>query len=150
MKLADTRGEYYFYTGKVSDVVRSLGLAGIAVIWIFRKDMGGRESVPFLLVCAGVFIVLGLATDLLHYVVGAYVWDKFNSAKEQELMAEKGRLEKKSPAKAADFDVEEEDFEAPASINKRTKSFFWLKGIFILVGYTLIFFFLLTRLGFYF
>lgn len=38
MKLKDTRDAYYLYTGKTSDIIRYLGLAGIGIIWIFRVE----------------------------------------------------------------------------------------------------------------
>ena len=52
MKLKDAREIYYFYSGKTSDLVRQLGLAGIAVIWLFKYDVQGiaelhGEQLPF-------------------------------------------------------------------------------------------------------
>ena len=46
MKLKDARDLYYFYSGKTSDLVRQLGLAAIAVIWIFKFEVGGTPKIP--------------------------------------------------------------------------------------------------------
>jgi len=45
MKLKDAREIYYFYSGKTSDLVRQLGLAGIAVIWLFKYDAQGIPKI---------------------------------------------------------------------------------------------------------
>lgn len=45
MKLKDAREHYYFYSGKTSDLVRQLGLAGIAVIWLFKSDVQGIPKI---------------------------------------------------------------------------------------------------------
>ena len=46
MKLKDAREFYYFNSGKTSDLVRQLGLAGIAVVWIFKYDVLGVPKIP--------------------------------------------------------------------------------------------------------
>ena len=36
-KIEDYREDFYFFTGKASEVNRQLAIAGIAVIWIFKN-----------------------------------------------------------------------------------------------------------------
>lgn len=76
MTLKEARGAYDYFSGKLSDVVRQLSFAGIAVIWIFKN---GTSVVPFdeRLVWPLRFLVSALACDLLHYAYSALAWGRF-------------------------------------------------------------------------
>jgi len=39
MNLQDYRDDFYTYSGKASDISRQLAFAGIAIIWIFKKEV---------------------------------------------------------------------------------------------------------------
>jgi hypothetical protein len=82
MKLKDARDNYYFYSGKTSDLVRQLALAGIAVIWIFKFDVQGIPKIPEALSLPLTLIVLGLSFDLLQYVLATTIWGIFQRKKE--------------------------------------------------------------------
>ena len=142
MKLEDTREEYYFYTGKVSDLVRQLGFAGIAIIWVFRTSAANGPQIPKELIPAGVLIVLSLAADLLQYAAGAVIWDRFNLQKEAEIEQKLKKLKKDGKS----FDPEAEDFTAPASINTLTKWLFRTKFSLMFVTYVYLVVFLVVRL----
>lgn len=88
MKLKDARDLYYFYSGKTSDLVRQLGLAGIAVIWLFKYEAQGVPKVPEALVLPLILIVLGLALDLLQYAVATCIWGVFHRLKEKSGIGE--------------------------------------------------------------
>lgn len=88
MKLEDTRESYQFFSGKASEIVRQLGFAGIAVIWVFKVTVGDRQVVPPELLPAGILLVSGLTLDLLHYVIGTLIWGIYNRSKEKQLNAE--------------------------------------------------------------
>ncbi|SRR5258707_3432280 len=60
---------------KASEINRHLALAGIAIIWVFKIDAGGgRQIVPSQLFLPGLLLVIGLALDLLHYVLKSEIW----------------------------------------------------------------------------
>ncbi len=143
MKLADTRENYYAMSGKVSEIVRQLALAGIAVIWIFKRDVNGEVRVSRLLLVAGILIVLSLICDLLQYYVATRIWDEFNLRKEKE-------LESGTPPPGTtppeEYDLEEVDFEAPDDINKWPKRFFWWKFYLTAAGYMVIVIFLVRAI----
>lgn len=120
MKLKDARDFYYFYSGKTSDLIRQLGLAGIAVIWIFKYDVSGAPKIPTQLVLPLAFIILGLIFDLFHYAVAAGIWGIFQRKKELSGAAE---------------DVE---FTAPRQFNWPALIFFWLKVTSIVAAYFLL------------
>lgn len=74
MKIADAKAAYETLSGKASDIVRQLSLAGIALIWLFRA---GPISSPILqgpLLRGALFIFLALSSDLLQYLVGTATW----------------------------------------------------------------------------
>lgn len=125
MKLNDVREIFYFNTGKVSDIVRQIGLAGLAVIWVFRTQaQGGGQVIPKQLFLAGTIILLALSVDLFQYALATFIWDRFNTRKEQEL--------RNKP------DPEEEDFEAPEHINLWPDRLFWTKFVLMVAAYVVL------------
>lgn len=120
MKLEDVREAYYFHTGKLSDIVRQLAFAGIALVWVFKTDVQGRPTVPPLLIKAALFLVAGLTLDLLHYVAGSVIWGIYHRKKERE-----GKKE-------------DDDVSAPGEINWPLIFFFWSKTVVMVVAYVYI------------
>ncbi len=102
------------YTTKVSEITRNLGLAGLGIIWIFKTDVGGRLIVPPDLFLPGLLLVLGLAFDLLQYVVSAEAWIRITMKNEN--------------AKLNEFTV-------PPWINHFGTFFYWLKILTIGAAY---------------
>jgi len=141
LKLEDTREIYYETTGKVSDLVRQLGFAGIAIIWVFKTQSEGRQIIPKGFLPAGILIFLALAADLFQYAASVQIWDKFNRNKETEL-TEKAEI---LSAQGVSYDVEEEDFDAPDSINDLTKRLFWTKFVLMFAAYVYLILYLTYR-----
>jgi hypothetical protein len=77
VKLQDYRDAFYEYSGKASDLSRQLAFAGIALIWLFKKDTISGPSIPHELLLPGIFIVLALALDMFHYCLGSLIWRRF-------------------------------------------------------------------------
>ena len=125
MNLKDAREFYYFNSGKTSDLVRQLGLAGLAVVWIFKYDVLGVPKIPAPLLMPLVLIVCGLALDLLQYAVATGIWGIFQRTKERAGVSE------------------EAEFTAPPQFNWPALIFFWLKVISIGAAY----YFLLAHLA---
>ena len=120
MKLKGTRESYYHYTGKTSDIIRYLGLAGIGIIWIFRVEGIGKTSLPQNLLFPTVLMIIGLGFDLLQYLTASVVWGVYSRHKEKS------------------GTEENEEFDAPRQINWLTNIFFGLKIIPIVWAYILI------------
>lgn len=137
MKLADLREAYQFFSEKTSEIVRNLGFAGIALIWIFKTTVDGRDVVPAELVPAGALVVIGLALDFLHAIVGTATWGIYNRIKERKLDAR--------AAKDKSFDPEEYDFLAPVPINWPALVLFWSKIVAMLIAYVMLIRFLVGR-----
>jgi hypothetical protein len=81
--LQDYRETFYTFSGKASDLNRQLALAGIAIIWLFKKDNLSGLSIPRELLWPGVLIVLSLGLDMLHYVVASVIWRYFYRSQEK-------------------------------------------------------------------
>jgi hypothetical protein len=126
MKLKDARDNYYVSSGKLSDVVRQLSFAGIAVIWIFRvgDKPGGIAYSTELLIPMACF-VMSLGLDFLQYFYASTAWSRFHRYKELSGVDNN------------------EDFKAPAWLNVPTLIFFYSKAVLIFGGYI----FLLMEIG---
>jgi hypothetical protein len=128
MKLKDTRENYYYFSQKTSEIVRQLGFAGIALIWIFRTGGDGKQTIPSELIPPIGLIVIGLTFDLLQYIAGALSWGIYNRYKEKI-----GTNENR-------------EFLAPRQINWPTIFFFWAKTIAMVTAYIFLFIFLRGKL----
>ena len=80
MKISELRDAYYDASGTVSDLVRKLAFAGIAVVWIFRvgDKTGGLKYFDAMLWPLGLFVA-SLAADFLQYLYKAIVWGSLNT-----------------------------------------------------------------------
>ena len=126
MKLKDARENYYTFSTSLSSVSRQLCFAGIAVIWVFSVDGGnGQHLLRTDLMFPLGFFVMGLALDLMHYIVASAVWGLFHRVKEKSRIGE------------------EKDFGAPCWINWPAITCFWGKAISTIIGYI----FLLNLIG---
>jgi len=121
VKLKDVREFYSHHTSKTSEIVRQLGFAGIAVIWVFKSEVAGRPTIPPELVSAAFLIVLGLGLDLLHYVAGSLVWGIYGRIKELR-----------------DDVSSTTEFEAPRQINWPAIILFWSKTVVMIIAYSFI------------
>ena len=120
MKLKDARDNYYFHSGKTSDLIRQLGLAGIAVIWVFKFSSSAPPKIPQDLLLPLLLIVFGLTCDLLQYAVAAAIWGFYQRKKEKSGISE---------------DI---DFKAPRQLNWPAIAFFWVKVVAIVLAYCLL------------
>ena len=116
------REDYEFFTGKVSEIVRQLNLAGIAIIWIFRvgKEAGGIQYSPSLKWSLGLF-VLSLTFDLVQYVYQSIVWGLLNTYYFQK------------------HQDEEKNVEVSGTWNYIALIFFWFKAAFTIFAYISLF-----------
>jgi hypothetical protein len=80
-----------YFSGKLSEISRQLGLAGIAIIWVFRNVQGTQQAIPLSLVLPGFLLVLSLTLDFLHYFASNTLLEIFtrraHKAGEEEFIA---------------------------------------------------------------
>jgi len=120
MQLGDARSAYETLSGKVSDIVRQMSLAGIALVWLFRTTPAGSGGIVVInaeLLRAALFVTLALTFDFLQYLTGTITWFLYFRHKEKQGTSEK------------------HEFQAPAQLNWPTWTLFYLKCAAMLVAY---------------
>ena len=85
MKLSAYKEDYYWYSGKASDVARKIAFAGIALIWVFKMDADPVPRIPADLLLPAALLAIALGLDLLHYMAGAGIWWGFHWWHERKL-----------------------------------------------------------------
>jgi hypothetical protein len=75
--LKDWHEDHEYFSGQASKVSRALALGGIGIIWLFRNFDDGRPSLDPEFSWPLVLLTLSLFLDLLHYIVGAIIWQSF-------------------------------------------------------------------------
>jgi len=117
MTLEDARNAYEGLSGKASDIIRQLGLAGVGLIWIFKVSSGTSFALEPKLLRGFFLIFLALTLDLLQYLVGTATWHIYFCKKENENV---GRAK---------------EFKAPRWINLPTWTLFWMKAAAMFAAY---------------
>ncbi len=131
MKLEDYKQDYYWYSGKASDVARQLAFAGIALVWIFKSTSQSGVVLPKCLLWPMLFLGIGLAADLLQYITGTIVWGCFHHHHEQ---------------KEPDDPKHNPDLYAPIGLSIPISVFFVIKLCTVVIGYSLLIKYLLSEL----
>jgi hypothetical protein len=128
----DYKKDYEYYTGKASEIGRSLALGGIAVIWIFKTtSTDGSLTIPSLLIAPLIWLVISLSLDLLQYVIGGLIWLIYYRYKEYQI--------KNNQIQAT------EDLKAPKILPLIIHIIYWSKLISIIVSYCLLLSFLYSE-----
>ncbi len=117
LTLKDSRDNYYSYSGKTSDIVRYIALAGFPVIWALRST-SSTSIIPSEYKLFALLLVLTMLFDLFQYISGTICWGVFNRRKEEEVRHN-----------------EKELFVAPSGINWAANIFFWFKVAILIAAY---------------
>jgi hypothetical protein len=123
-----------YFSNQASSVNRSLALAGVAIIWIFKKPVDGQPVVHGLLNFPLWCLAISLGLDLLQYTFGAIAWNIFYERK-YYLWKKQGY----PPAYAKDIN-------APNGISLPISFLFLAKIVFMLIAYVYILRYLLDKL----
>jgi hypothetical protein len=119
MTLEEAKTTLYEASTTLSDTVRKLCFAGIAIIWIFKvgdKTAGGIVFSPFLLSPLRTFI-LGLIFDGLQYLYKSTAWWLYYTIKHRKNVPDDAEVH------------------PPGIINAATQILFYLKVICCAYGY---------------
>lgn len=78
MKLSKYKEDYYAFSGLASSSSRSLAMAGIALLWLFKSgEVAASYALPKELFIPATFLILSLLLDLLQYLFGSIIWEFF-------------------------------------------------------------------------
>ncbi|MGX8286483.1 hypothetical protein [Xanthomonas oryzae] len=124
--LKEYQQAYRDLSGKASELVRQLSFAGIAFVWVLKKDGAGLDSVPSDLHLPALIFAIALLTDYLQYVAGALMWGVYSRFKERN------------------GQVPSDTLIAPSYINLPQNVFYFSKQFFVMAAYFFICKYLLT------
>ncbi|AMC10222.1 hypothetical protein Lupro_02680 [Lutibacter profundi] len=127
----DYKKDYEYFTGKASEINRSLALGGIAIIWIFKTTSNNVTSIPDILILPLIWLVVALGLDLLQYIVGGIIWWIYYKFKESEV--KKGKI-------LADADIK-----APSILPGIIHLIYWSKLTSTIIAYYFLFAFLYSK-----
>ena len=128
--LQEYREAHYTNTGKVSDNVRTLSIAAIGIIWIFKiQNVGGGYQIPEALYYPVLLVFVAMALDFIQYIYGSIAWGIFFRIKEKENIKE------------------DDELYAPPCINWPTYIFFYGKVIVIGFAYFFLIKFLMVSVS---
>jgi hypothetical protein len=111
-----------YFSSNASSINRNLALAGIAIIWIFKKPEN-TSIIPGLLNFPLWCLAISLGIDLVQYLIGSFAWKFFYEYKYY--------LWKKNGFKPEYA----KDIEAPNSISVPIDILFFTKIVFMLIAY---------------
>lgn len=77
-KLKEVKEDFYAFSGATSSIYRQLALAGIAIIWLFKKEKGGQILLTPDLLNILKLIVVSLVFDFCHGVFPTVVYGIMN------------------------------------------------------------------------
>ena len=121
MKIAEYKEDYYHFTGKLSDINRNMALAGIAIVWLFKKGESDEIRICTELIMPLIIFAVSLSLDMIQYIYQSLLcfiaYKKFD------------KKHKNDPNK------KEIDVEHPEKYNIPTWIFFWIKILTMILGY---------------
>lgn len=126
-KLSEYKNDYYFFTGKLSDINRQIAFAGVALIWIFKESKAGEIKIEEDLLLPAILIVIALAFDLFQYIYQSITWTIFYTYYKR-----KGK-------------AEDEKIKSPEYLNYLAWFFFIIKVSLVIASYWLILQFLINK-----
>lgn len=144
--IKDYLEDYQYFTGKASDINRSLSIAGLAIIWLLLKDtdiitkVGSSVQlssvIPKNLLLPFFLLLISLSLDLLHYISGSILWGTFHWKKDKQW--ERDEL----------TDAQAANVEAPAWRRNIINFFFISKFLPTITAYVLLVLFLKNKIHF--
>lgn len=126
-KLSEFKEDYYYFTGKLSDINRQIAFAGIALIWVFKKGKEIDFQIDDELILPAILIVCALAFDIFQYIYQSITWSIFYTIKNRKYKSEDKKLK------------------SPEYLNYPAWFFFCVKVVLVLIAYWKIFDFLLDK-----
>lgn len=121
-------------TSKISELLRNFAFAAIGIIWIFKSSDLTKNIIPADLIIPLKFVVIGLSLDLFQYIwkaINVYIFYRI-----YEFRYDKGIF--------TDNDISDVKF--PIYIEIFSWLFFISKIIFIVLAYSNIYNFLISRI----
>lgn len=127
--LDNYREAHYTHTEKLSDNVRTLAIAAVGIVWLFKQQLGDKFQIPEGLFLPLLLVIVALAFDFLQYLYSSIAWGCFFRSKEKQDISE------------------EEEIYASKFLNYPSYFLFYGKVITIFMAYLLLIIFLSSKVS---
>lgn len=124
MKLKDLKGEFYYFTGELTKIIRNMAFSGIAIVWILKSADENVIYIDKMLIIVILSFISVLIFDFLQYLYQAIFWSIYYRYQEKK-----------------DFNLERE-VTFSTYCNLPSWIFFTLKIISLVVGFGYLFIYL--------
>lgn len=132
MKLKEIIDNYYDTTATLSSINRQMAFAGIGIVWIFTTVKDASITIENTLLWSLLCFVISLGLDFLQYLYRSILFGSIHRIYEKKYYTN---------------DVLEEDIIYYAWYNYPMYFFFYIKLISIIVGYTLVGYYIISKLS---
>ncbi len=129
---------------KASEVVRTLGFAGIALIWVLRPEQSNRVQWEMLI--PGGLIVIALLLDVIQLLVMSRKWKSLGDKKNDEFKTELNKVADQDEREKLSRKWNEREFNLPTGFHLPGSMLFWSKFAFVGAAYLVIFISIIQRL----
>ena len=129
---------------KASEVVRTLGLAGIALIWVLRPEQSNRVQWEMLI--PGGLIVIALLLDVIQLLVMSRRWKSLGDRKNDEFRRKLDTVADQDEREKLSKEWNEREFNLPIGFHRPGSMLFWAKIAFVGAAYLVIFSSIIQRL----
>jgi hypothetical protein len=118
MKNEELWASYVDYTRSLSEFARKLGFGAAAICWFFKSP---DNTFPSNVKISFIFVVLYFMFDMLQYMSGAALLRVWTRHAEKKMWKEKNTIKG--------------DYEKPAWLDYPSYTLWWVKVVFLLLGY---------------
>ena len=131
--LQDFRNFHYDATQKVTQLVQTLSLSGLAIIWLFsKKNSSEIFEIPLDLKLPFFLLLVVMSLDFLQHFSRAVIWHVYYRLKEDKLRV---NMEPDDKSKSVN---EQKTMYAPACINYLAYALFYSKSFVLICAYSML------------
>jgi len=125
--LSEYLKQYREVTKTTSEIVRTLSLTGVVVVWTFRNSTENQKLFADLLIKALLFIIISVTLDLMQYIFMSISLKLFHKKNEIKLQNNEIKSE------------EADELEYPRTLSAIPTIIFYLKILSMFIGYFFIY-----------
>ncbi len=129
---------------KASEVIRTLGFAGIALIWVLRPEQS--NMVQWEMLIPGGLIVIGLSLDVFQLLVVSRSWKSLGDRMNYKFRRELDTVADQDERVKLSKEWNEREFELPTGFHRPGNVLFWSKFAFVGAAYLVILVSIILRL----
>ncbi len=154
MELKEYKKAYEEFTSKLSDINRQSALTGIAIIWVFKETIEGKNIINTELILPSLLLVCSLISDMFQYIYQSIFYYFFFRSHEKKIDSAKNlnirhtkQCDKLNKLRKQDEISEKSniDIKVNNKWNYPSWFFFYLKVVLVLISYIFIIKFIIIK-----